>query len=1008
MDPLRECQRNALLEFEKHYYIDEETRGIVSMCCGSGKTRTIYEMIKFSYMSSKDDNLLFVLATSRTHLIYQIGDDWLKWIKLQNLPFKLRFVGGSGERYNEKTLVGSKAIRREISNCCVYGKKPLIIITTYQSSKNIIEAIDGNSRMYPELVILDEAHNTTGENKCDFQALIKTDNNQFNAEKFVFMTATPVQLLLKNKNAPYTSKETVFSMDNEEIYGKIIYQYSFSEGINDGIITNFKTIYYEKNSDNPMSQELINELKDKTKIEKQNIYFKTICNFVIDSIKLHDLKYILMYCSNQAKAKLMKDEIQAIADGMDFDCWTGTILSDHSKKERSATLKSFEKRNKKPHILFTVGIFDEGVDIKCVDTVCFSEARSSESRIVQNVGRCLRTSPETGKTLGYVIIPNIVHEFESDNISISKTYSSHYKKIRYVLKQMKSPIGNVYWDKFIKSDQMAQIGGIINNDDNDELENMIDMVDDLDIIESNEDDKVVKDVASTKDTINLSQHFSHQSTLGSVANEQLSEIKKLKPQDVTTIRQWCMFAEEKSIPYVLLHKDFRIEWISYGDFLVNNTYKYEEAKEIIKKYFTSSTIHQIKNSEDWVRFFEDTIYREKLDMRFDDVTDTMMKSFIQIPNRPKDYYKGEWKDWEDFLGLQIKPIDKTLTVTLKDKSSGSEKANQNIDVLVNKDQTIIKQYAKGEWNDINVNQVSTDIIKQFLQKRFGAPIDIKYRVCIKKNGSYDKMCINCAYANIGDLFNVPIIIYPEGLKLKYDGNATRKVLTSAEKYNRVEEEYINDPLMKMTLIRIINEGKTQIKKSNDLFKKPNDLSKETNNLSKETNNLFKKTDNSLEKRNEVWQIGSSNKSNNLINLDNKPNDQVNQSVQQNSRTVHTKSSHNDKKQTKVTKVRKYMSENDSENELYDCINIGCNQKAPKWLTSTNVFGNVCKNCDISMYSGNNFIFLNVPFDMHEKVVELGAIWHRYKKQFMISETHKNLNELLQYSSENIPSIDNNE
>ena len=110
MDRLRECQRNALLEFEKHYYFDEETRGIMSMCCGSGKTRTIYEMIKLSYTKSKQNNLLFVLATSRTNLIYQIGEDFEKMIKMEKLPFKYRFVGGSGEKFSKKTLTGLQLV----------------------------------------------------------------------------------------------------------------------------------------------------------------------------------------------------------------------------------------------------------------------------------------------------------------------------------------------------------------------------------------------------------------------------------------------------------------------------------------------------------------------------------------------------------------------------------------------------------------------------------------------------------------------------------------------------------------------------------------------------------------------------------------------------------------------------------------------------------------------------------------------------------------------------------
>lgn len=816
MDPLRECQINAMIEFEKHFYIDEETRGIVSMCCGAGKTRTIYEMIKFSYNQSKENNLLFILATSRIHLIYQIGQEWQKYIKIENLPFKLRFVGGGGEKEAKRTLRTYKEIRREIQNCCIYNKIPLIIVTTYQSSKNIIDAVDGDSKMFPEMIIMDEAHNCTGENKDDFQALIKPDNDQFNAEKFVFMTATPVQLLLKNKNAPFTNKETIFTMDNKNIFGKIVYQYSFFEGIKDGIITDFKTIYYEKNSDKPMSQGLIDELKDKTKAEKQKIYFRTVCNFILESIKTHDLKYILVYCSNQTKAEQMKKLIMSVADEINFDCWAGTILSHHSKKERETTLKLFERKSNEPHLLFSVGIFDEGVDIRCIDAVCFSEERSSESRIVQNVGRCLRTYP--GKKLGHVIIPNIVHEFESENNDISTTYSSHFKKIRYVLKQMKSPIGNVYWDKFIKSDHMTKIIGMIDNDpENDELEDLVQEADEL-IIEKNDSNKKFdeNETNETNETISLAEHYLQQSTFGSIANEQLSKIKALKPSNVTTIEQWCMYALDNSIPYVLLHKDFKTEWISYGDFLINNTLKYEEAKKAIKDYFIHLTNPQISNAKEWDKFFEETIYREKANMRKANITDKTMNIFIQIPNRPKDYYKGEWKDWEDFLGLQINQHDKTLTVGLSEKSSGSEKANQNIDVLVNKDQNIIQQYAKGLLNDIQIDNESTDIIKRYLQKKFRVPFDIKPKVCIKKNGSYDKLCIHCALIG-GDFFNAPIIIYPEVMKLKYDGNAIKKVL-STDKCNRTEEEYINDSLMKLTMIQLISDSKELIQKYNELSK----------------------------------------------------------------------------------------------------------------------------------------------------------------------------------------------
>ncbi len=139
---------------------------------------------------------------------------------------------------------------------------------------------------------------------------------------------------------------------------------------------------------------------------------------------------------------------------------------------------------------------------------------------------------------------------------------------------------------------------------------------------------------------------------------------------------------------------------------MNNTYKYDDAEEIIKIFYKFN-IFQIKNAEEWIRFFENTIYREKIDIRVDQITNKMMKYFVQIPNRPEDYYR-ELVSWEDFLGLRIEQCDKLLAL-IKEKTTGSEKANQNI----------IKQYSKGEWDNMGMNEDATNIVKKYLFDRFG-------------------------------------------------------------------------------------------------------------------------------------------------------------------------------------------------------------------------------------------------------------------------------------------------
>jgi hypothetical protein len=42
---------------------------------------------------------------------------------------------------------------------------------------------------------------------------------------------------------------------------------------------------------------------------------------------------------------------------------------------------------------------------------------------------------------------------------------------------------------------------------------------------------------------------------------------------------------------------------------------------------------------------------ELCNKRKENINDDMFNNLINIPNRPKEYYKEEWIDWNEFLGL---------------------------------------------------------------------------------------------------------------------------------------------------------------------------------------------------------------------------------------------------------------------------------------------------------------------------------------------------------------------
>ena len=150
MEILRECQKDAIDNFNKYFYIDndgENDRGIISMCCGSGKTRTMYEIIKLCQITYNEK--FFVVTTSRIKLIYQLFKDFNNWKLIEDKNFIIKSIGGSGDEFSKDTLSNSidDVIENNINN-----NNPLIIITTYQSSNKIIEATKGKNKFIKNML----------------------------------------------------------------------------------------------------------------------------------------------------------------------------------------------------------------------------------------------------------------------------------------------------------------------------------------------------------------------------------------------------------------------------------------------------------------------------------------------------------------------------------------------------------------------------------------------------------------------------------------------------------------------------------------------------------------------------------------------------------------------------------------------------------------------------------------------------------------------------------------
>ena len=109
---------------------------------------------------------------------------------------------------------------------------------------------------------------------------------------------------------------------------------------------------------------------------------------------------VLAYCNSIAEAK----RFQQVLEIMGLAAWH--INGSTSRKERERVMNEFSGELQKPlHVLVTVEVLGEGVNIPNADTCMFVEPRGSYVSIIQAIGRVLR--PHSTKPLSHIVLPAI-------------------------------------------------------------------------------------------------------------------------------------------------------------------------------------------------------------------------------------------------------------------------------------------------------------------------------------------------------------------------------------------------------------------------------------------------------------------------------------------------------------------------------------------------------------------------------------------------------------------------
>ena len=455
----RDYQKEAITKVISGF--KEADRGKLIMACGTGKT---YTSLKIAEKQAGAGKLVLFLVPSLS-LLSQTLTDWKQQCIYPVKAFAVCSDSSTGKadlEDLESLTVGSElaypattdavSLAEQVNKALEDKKAMTVVFSTYQSIDVIHQAQNLGTdpvRTF-DLVICDEAHRTAGGHFTDEKEAVFTrihNNDYIAAKKRLYMTATPKIYGSDAKKQNEDGDIVLYSMDDEEVYGKTFHAINFTEAVRLGSLVDYKVIVLtvsesligDKNNPDELvlgaegglsvsnaakvigcwralsKRDLQGEvsLGDDLQPMRRAVGFAQVINPSDKYDKVSSKQFTAEF---QSTIERFKDKLQKETKYLNQNffneqnsliCDTRHIDGSMDATEKANRLEWLRAETEEGHckILFNVRCLSEGVDVPALDAVIFLSPRKSMVDVVQTVGRVMRTSKDTKKERGYVIIP---------------------------------------------------------------------------------------------------------------------------------------------------------------------------------------------------------------------------------------------------------------------------------------------------------------------------------------------------------------------------------------------------------------------------------------------------------------------------------------------------------------------------------------------------------------------------------------------------------------------------
>lgn len=255
---------------------ENSDRGKLIMACGTGKTFT---SLKIAEETAGKNKLVLFLVPS-LNLLSQSLTEWTQESGLPLHSFAVCSDAEVGKKRDKSDEDIVETFAHELRYPATTNAQRLafevtkrhdaqhmsVIFSTYHSLDVISRAQKKFGLPEIDLIICDEAHRTTGatfsdsdDKESNFQEVHK--NDFLAAKKRLYMTATPRIYADSAKAQAEKENIAIYSMDNEEWYGKQFHVITFSEAVELKLLTDYKVLVLTISEDH-VSQRIQGLLKD--------------------------------------------------------------------------------------------------------------------------------------------------------------------------------------------------------------------------------------------------------------------------------------------------------------------------------------------------------------------------------------------------------------------------------------------------------------------------------------------------------------------------------------------------------------------------------------------------------------------------------------------------------------------------------------------------------------------------------------------------------------------------